>query len=149
MMKLRHLHEDTTALTLYHGTLKSAVPNILEQGLNPSSGWGGAGTEGVYLAGSIDSAKYWALFAYAREQEIDFELTDRLLKLEARTMRNIAILEVRIPQDQLANLQADMEQAEDVQYEGDPEDWRASLEQIGDVMYRGTIPPSWISEVRM
>ena len=58
----------------------------------------------------------------------------------------IVILEVRIPDPYLQNLKADMEQAEDYQFDGEADDWKLSLEQIGDVMYEGSIPASWIRE---
>jgi hypothetical protein len=38
-----------------------------------------------------------------------------------------------------------MEQAEDYQYDGEEDDWQASLDQIGDVRFDGPVPASWIT----
>ncbi len=157
MMRLSHISLSENALpevVLYHGTLKSSVRPILQKGLQSTSGWGGANTEGVYLSGSIDGAAYWALYAYAREHESDMDVPPSEEEWKAlireRSKRHIAVLEIRVPPEYQQHLRADMEQAEDVQYTGTDEDWQEALKQIGDVRYTGgTIPPQWISEVRM
>lgn len=131
-------------IKLYHGTLKKNLKNIMSEGLVPSAGWGGAGTEGVYLSQSIDGADYWAVFAFAIDRDIDMEYE----RIRNKAQKHIAILEISIPEDKIENLRADMEQAEDFHFEGDPTDWQASLEQMGDAMYDGTIPPSWIKIIQ-
>lgn len=62
-------------------------------------------------------------------------------------LEELALLEVRIPEDELANLKADMEQAEDYQFDGEEDDWQAALEQIGDVRFDKKIPASWLKVV--
>jgi hypothetical protein len=136
---------DGGAITLYHGTLSKNLKSILKNGLEPSPGWGGAGTHGVYLSGSVEGAKYWAVFAYARDKDEDFEMR----KTEPKASKHISILSVVIPPEFLGNLRADMEQAEDVGFEGSAEDWQESLKLIGDAMYVSKIPPDWISRVGM
>jgi len=54
---------------------------------------------------------------------------------------------VKVPGIALRHLRADLEQAEDVGFDGAPEDWQASLNEIGDVMYAGPVPGEWIKEV--
>jgi hypothetical protein len=134
-----------SSVTLYHGTLRKNLKAIMTHGLTESSGWGGAGTSGVYLSSTKEGALYWAKMAYMREIEEEMELArfDRRYGKNANQL--LAVLTVTIPPEALQNLQADMEQAEDVEYDGDPADWQASLDQIGDARFQGRVPPEWIS----
>ena len=134
---------DLSDVTLYHGTLRKNVAKILKNGLNVSSGWGGAGTEGVFLSGSKEGALYWAKLAYQQEHELRMEVS----KFDPANLPELAILKVVVPKNKTDLLKADMEQAEDVGFDGDESDWRASLEQIGDVRYDERIPPAWISKI--
>ena len=142
---LEYLLEDNETVTLYHGTLKENVPSILSGGLKVSSGWGGAGTEGVYLSKTPSGAEYWAKIAYmsANEEGYEPEKFDR--KYGDKKQDLISILRIVIPAAEMDNLRADMEQAEDYGFKGESEDWRESLNVIGDVMYDGDIPSSWIT----
>ena len=47
-------------MLLYHGTLKDYLPSIQSSGLRKGVGWGGHGSEGVFLATSKEGAMYWA-----------------------------------------------------------------------------------------
>lgn len=142
---LEYLLEDNETVTLYHGTLKENVPSILSGGLKVSSGWGGAGTEGVYLSKTPSGAEYWAKIAYMskNEESLEPEKFDR--KYGDKKQDLISILRIVIPTSEMDNLRADMEQAEDYGFEGESEDWQQSLDVIGDVMYAGDIPSTWIS----
>lgn len=146
-MTSRYSH-DTPSRRFYHGTLVSALPSILKNGLKVSSGWGGAGTEGVYLSGSVGGAKYWAKLAYQREHDDRLEADRFDRKFPGKKAdKVIAVLAIDIPEKFLKNLRADMEQAEDVGFEGDESDWEASLVEIGDVRYIGPVPPTWIEKL--
>ena len=142
---LEYLLEDNETVTLYHGTLKENVPSILSGGLKVSSGWGGAGTEGVYLSKTPSGAEYWAKIAYMskNEESLEPEKFDR--KYGDKKQDLISILRIVIPTAEMDNLRADMEQAEDYGFEGESEDWQQSLDVIGDVMYAGDIPSNWIT----
>lgn len=131
-------------VVLYHGTLRDRVPAILDRGIDVGEGWGGAGTSGVFLSGSRDGALYWAKMAFLREKGEKLEAARFDRKWGARQDDLLAVLEVRIPACQLARLKADMEQAEDVGFEGDEDDWRASLREIGDVRFDGPVPAAWV-----
>ena len=138
---------DMSSVVLYHGTLRSNLEDILSNGLSVHEGWGGAGTSGVYLTKSIDGALYWAKLAYMREIEEDLEAHKFDRKYGKKINDLLVVLKVTIPADKVDNLRADMEQAEDYGFEGDPEDWRGSLDVIGDVMYSGVVPSEWIQVV--
>lgn len=146
-MKLSKIlfEEQEQPVVLYHGTLRSRLASIMSEGLRSGSGWGGAGTHGVYLSGSPAGALYWAKIAYMSEQEeaMEPERFDR--KYGKDVDKLLVVLEVKIPKEATKNLRADMEQAEDYGFEGDAEDWQAGLAEIGDVMYDGDIPSSWIT----
>ena len=135
-------------VTLYHGTFSSNVPSILENGLEPGEGWGGAGTSGVFLSSRPEGALYWAKLAYQRSKGglLEADRFDRQFSL-GQAQQVISVLKVVIPAEATGSLRADMEQAEDASFEGGAGDWEASLERIGDVVYKGTIPASWISPV--
>ncbi len=137
------------SITFWHGTQRKKLAKVLESGLEPSEGWGGAGTFGVYLAGSPESALYWAKTAFmlAKGEKLDVGRFD--FKYGDRVDELLAIVSVTIPPEAITNLRADMEQAEDVGFEGDPDDWEASLDEIGDVMYDGKIPAKWVREVEL
>lgn len=137
------------SITFWHGTPRKKLAAVLRSGLTPSEGWGGAGTFGVYLAGSPEGALYWAKIAFqlAAGEKMEVERFDR--KYGDRVGELLAVVSVTIPPEAIANLRADMEQAEDVGFEGEPEDWEASLEEIGDVMYDGEIPADWVREVEL
>lgn len=142
---LEYLMEDNDSVILYHGTLKENVPLILSGGLKKHSGWGDAGTEGVYLSKTRSGAEYWAKIAYmsANEEGYEPEIFDR--KYGDKKEDLISILRIVIPASETKNLKADMEQAEEYGFEGESEDWQQSLDVIGDVMYAGVIPSNWIS----
>lgn len=132
---------------LFHGTLKEHLPVILEQGISQGEGWGGAGTSGAFLSKTQGGALYWAKMAYQREHGG---------KLEAYSFNRdhgrgaddlLAVLAVQIPDAQINRLKADEEQFEDVHADFPADDWRQSLEKIGDVRFEGEIPREWIVEV--
>jgi hypothetical protein len=132
---------------LFHGTLVQHVPAILEHGIERGEGWGGAGTSGAFLSGSLEGALYWAKIAYQREhgEKVEPERFDRVHGHEADQL--IAVVAVQVPDDQVDRLRADEEQFEDVGADFPPDDWRQSLEKIGDVRFDGELPPEWIVEV--
>jgi len=133
----------TYYITLYHGTLKARLPEIEKYGLQPTEGWGGAGTVGVFLSKDRAGAKYWAKLAFLLEA--GEKLEERIFDRKYQTFKNeLVLLKVMIPVANQSQLKADMEQAEDVYYEGNEDDWQRSLEEIGDVRFDGTIPPEWI-----
>lgn len=139
---------------LYHGTPKANVPGILKRGIRLCEGWGGAGTSGVYLSGTIDGAIYWAKVAWLRDHHHDVD-TERFERYCPQADKCIAVLKVTIPPSHVCCLRADMEQYEDVQLPpeyNDPKqfekDWQASLRYIRDVRFTGKIPPEWIEEVK-
>jgi hypothetical protein len=133
-------------LVLYHGTTVDRLPTIIEKGIETSEGWAGAATEGVYMSTHDDSAIFWAKWRLMRDLEwnkIEESRFDRILG--ERGLRALVVLEVRIPKEAQGRLRADMEQAEDFQFEGEPEDWeRALTENGGELMFEGPVPPEWI-----
>jgi hypothetical protein len=131
------------AVTLYHGTLREYLDPILRGGIEVGEGWGGAGTSGVFLSKTVDGAVYWAKMGYQREHEERMEIS----KFDPANLKELAVVKVSVPADKTENLRADMEQADDVGFEGDETDWQASLKEIGDVRYDGEVPASWVSEV--
>lgn len=141
-----HPHAER-ATVFYHGAPRKALASILKKGLEPSEGWGGAGTFGVYLAGTPEGALYWAKLAWQRAHDEKMEASRFDRKYGDRVGELLAVVEVRIPPEAIKNLKADMEQAEDVGFEGDASDWEASLKEIGDVMYDGSVPAAWVREV--
>lgn len=132
---------------LFHGTLAHHINDILENGITMGEGWGGAGTEGVFLSGTPEGALYWAKMAYQRANDGKLEAYsfDRDHGREAD--RLIAVVAVQIPKAHSKHLMADEEQFEDVGADFEPDDWRQSLEKIGDVRFNGMIPPEWLREV--
>jgi hypothetical protein len=130
------------APVLYHGTTTEALPSILSGGLKVVPGWGGAGTEGVYLSNSKTGALMWAMSSLLSKTG---EGGDPSRFFRKHSLDELALVEVRIPESELENLKADMEQAEDYQYDGEEDDWQASLDQIGDVRFDGPVPASWIT----
>ena len=128
-------------IVLYHGTLRKNLDSIKKKGIEVNEGWGGYGVSGVFLSKHKESALYWAKLAYMikKGEEMDREKFDRKYKEDV-----LAILEIKIPWDKTHNLKADMEQAEEYAFEGEPEDWKESLDIIGDVVYTNVIPPEWI-----
>lgn len=140
---------EDSSVTLYHGTLRRKLPKILRRGLQPSEGWGGANTFGVFLSGTPEGALYWAKLAHQRDKDEKLEVGRFDRAYGDRAAELLAIVEVTIPPAEIGQLKADMEQAEDVGFEGDRDDWEASLEEIGDVMFDGQVPASWVREVPM
>jgi hypothetical protein len=134
-------------VTLFHGTLTRHLPEILSNGISEGEGWGGAGTSGTFLSGSIEGALYWAKMAYQREtgEKMEAHRFDRDHGHHADEL--IAVLVVEIPKVEEGRLKADEEQFEDVGADFDPSDWRRSLKEIGDVRFEGPIPREWIQEV--
>jgi hypothetical protein len=132
---------------LFHGTLLEHVPAILRDGIERGEGWGGAGTSGAFLSGTLEGALYWAKMAYQREhgEKLEAHSFDRDRGHEID--RLLAVLAVQIPNDQAELLRADEEQFEDVHADFPPEDWRQSLKVIGDVRFDGEVLPEWIVEV--
>jgi hypothetical protein len=140
--------KDHTVPALYHGTLLENVPAILERGIERGEGWGGAGTSGAFLSKTPQGALYWAKIAYQRDRNERMEILhfDRDHGYEIDKL--LAILVVQIPDDQAGLLRADEEQFEDVGADFPAEDWRQSLEKIGDVRFEGEIPPAWVVDVK-
>jgi|APSaa5957512622_1039677.scaffolds.fasta_scaffold00148_53 hypothetical protein len=132
-------------VVLYHGTTIDRLDDILEHGLRPHPGRGWEETEGVYLSGSIGSARYWSMSRLALDMDLKGEA--HRYEREHPDMPHVVILKVTIPAEGRVNLRADMEQAEDVGFEGGPMGWQQSLTEIGDVMYDGPIPSSWIEVI--
>lgn len=145
LKSIERLLEGGGSVVLYHGTTRKHLAKIMRQGLKASGGYGGAGTFGTYLSGSKDGALYWAKKAFMLDngEKGEIERFDR--KYGKRQDELLAILQVNIPASAIDKLRADMEQAEDVGFEGGPENWQVSLEQIGDVMFDGNIPASWLT----
>lgn len=134
---------------LYHDTLKRHLKKIERYGgIKTTTGWGGANTVGVFLSGTFDAALLWAKIAYMVQTRDEFNpgKFDRIFPGD-KAWSKIAILEVRIPDQYESLLFADMEQAEDVGFEGDERDWRLSLKEIGDVRFDSPIPISWITQI--
>lgn len=135
---------ETQVPVLYHGTLVEYLPLISRNGLYETEGWGGAGTKGVFLSGSPQGALYWAKMAYqrARGEKLEAHSFDRDHGADADSL--LAVIEVRVPGEYAEVLKADEEQFEDVGADFPPDDWRQSLEKIGDVRFAGRIPPGWL-----
>jgi hypothetical protein len=131
---------------LYHGTLRSSLPGILKKGIEVGEGWGGAGTNGVYLSASPEGALYWAKLQHQKinDEKLEIDRFDRS-HTSRDTDRLLAIVEVTIPAEKLDDLKADMEQAEDVGFDGSEDDWQASLDEIGDTRFDGHVPPEWVN----
>lgn len=129
---------------LYHGTLVEHLPEISRKGLEETEGWGGAGTRGVFLSGTPQGALYWAKMAYQRANggKLEVHSFDRDHGAQADSL--LAVIEVRIPAEYADVLKADEEQFEDVGADFPPDDWRQSLEKIGDVRFAGAIPARWL-----
>lgn len=130
------------APVLYHGTSREAADSIARQGILPSEGWGGAGTEGVYLSSSKTGALMWAMSSLLSKKDEGGDPSKFFAR--GHSADELVLLEVRIPDNRLSDLKADMEQAEDYQYDGTEDDWEASLDQIGDVRFDGPIPAAWV-----
>jgi hypothetical protein len=130
--------------TLYHGTLVENLPQIYAQGIEQGEGWGGAGTTGVFLSGTPQGALYWAKMAHQRAtgEKMEEHRFDRDHGHHADEL--IAVLAVEIPDDRTDDLKADLEQFEDVLVDFSPDDWKQSLEKIGDVRFNGPIPSDWV-----
>lgn len=139
---------NTGSVVLFHGTPRSKLKEILKTGLEPSPGWV-TGAEGVYLSKTRDGALYWAKLAFmaAREETLEIARFDRRYGKDVEKL--LAIVSVTIPESGLVHLRADMEQAEDVGFEGEAGDWTASLDEIGDAMFVERVPAAWISEVEL
>jgi len=134
---------------LYHGTLKEHIKEIEKfGGIKETQGWGGAGTFGVFLSGTYDAALLWAKIAYMVQIHNEFNpfKFDRLFPSDA-AWDQIVVLEVKIPKKFESLLRVDLEQAEDVGFEGNEYDWRASLKQIGDVRFAAPVPISWLKQI--
>lgn len=129
---------------LYHGTLTQNLPAIQKDGLQMSEGWGGYGMIGVFLSATTEGAEYWAKLAYQRETGGKPEVFRFDRQYGPQQADLLTILRVTIPAEQTHLLKADMEQAEDVGFEGELEDWQDSLSEIGDVVYTETVPPEWV-----
>lgn len=138
---------EADGVVLYHGTLVKNLPEIQRSGLQTSEGWGGYGMEGVFLSGTPEGAEYWAKLTYQRGagEKLEVDRFDR--KFGAQQGDLLVVLKVTIPAENTQRLQADMEQAEDVGFEGDVEDWQDSLAEIGDVVYPDIVPPEWIEKI--
>jgi len=134
-------------VTLFHGTLTQHLPEILANGISEGEGWGGAGTRGTFLSGSIQGALYWAKIAYQRDagEKMEIDRFDRDHGHHADEL--IAVLVVDVPESETSRLKADEEQFEDVGADFDPADWQRSLKEIGDVRFEGPIPKEWVQEV--
>jgi hypothetical protein len=132
---------------LYHGTLSENIPAILRQGLMPGSGWGGAGSHGVFLSGTPEGALYWAKIAYQRLFTEKFEIHsfDRLHGHEVGDL--LAIVVVDVPDSAVHRLKADVEQFEDVGARFSTDDWEESLRVIGDVRFDGHVPAAWVRDI--
>jgi len=135
-------------MLLYHGTLKDYLPSIQSSGLRKGVGWGGHGSEGVFLATTKDVALHWAKIAAIHgynedsEESLDDDEYDRL----PSEWKRAAVVEVRIPESDAQKLLPDVEQAEDFGF--DPED--VTLEEslgYGAAMYPGNVPPEWVSSL--
>lgn len=132
---------------LYHGTLVKYVPEILEKGIEEAEGWGGASTVGAFLSGTPQGALYWAKMKHQmmNDERVEVHIFDRDHGHEADNL--LAVLLVEVPSSEEYRLKADQEQFEDVMADFSPNDWRQSLEKIGDVRFDGSIPPGWIRGV--
>jgi len=128
------------SLILYHGTLAENLPAIQRYGLRPSPGWV-VGNQGVFLSASRKGALYWAKMNFLAKMGEKLEPS----RFERKFSRDsLAIVKVTIPAQYLKNLRADMEQAEDYGEEIDENDWQGALKIMGDVLYKGAIPPEWV-----
>ena len=135
-------------MLLYHGTLKDYLPSIQSSGLRKGVGWGGHGSEGVFLATSKEGAMYWAKIGavHAHNEDSEESLDDDEYDRLPAEWKRAAGVEVRIPDRAAGKLLPDVEQAEDFGF--DPED--VTLEDslgYGAVMYPGDIPPEWVSSL--
>jgi len=132
------------SITLYHGTLTESLQPILKNGLNPSPGWV-FGNQGVFLSSSKKGALYWAKMGFLARMGEKLDPS----RFERKYNRNLlTVIKVRIPGTHLKNLRADMEQSEDFEVEIEENDWKEALRVMGDVLYKGTIPPEWITIAR-
>jgi hypothetical protein len=69
--------EKLAQTVLFHGTLKSQVPEILREGLLPGEGCAGAGVCGVFLSNSMDGALHWAKYRFMTDRGEDSDRFDR------------------------------------------------------------------------
>ena len=135
--------QPTGEVVLYHGTYQDFVPSILKSGLTAAAGWGGANTHGVFLSGTVEGGRSWGRYAAATEMGMSGD-AERYTQ-QYPDLPHVRVFRVVIPANKVKNLRADMEQAEEYDYGGKSTDWQASLLIIGDVMYKGEIPASWVS----
>jgi hypothetical protein len=133
-------------LVLHHGTTVDRLPGVLKRGIKVGEGWAGASTEGVYLSRHDDSALMWAKTRLMRDlgwDKIEESRFDRILGEDG--LRVLVVLEVHVPKEAEGLLRADMEQAEDFQFEGEAEDWERAYDEMGgELMLNGPVPPEWI-----
>ena len=142
-----------SSVVLYHGTTRDRLAKIKVQGLVPTKGWV-QGTSGVFLTKNKDTALYWAKLRYmgdlyneGENVRVDDNHFDK--RFGNKIDKLLAVLQVTIPKENVDNLSADMEQAEDVGFTGEDKNWELSLKEIGDVRYNGKIQPSWIKVTKM
>lgn len=147
MTALKHSKSSSakTIPILYHGTQRKYIDSIMKDGIRTTEGRGGAGTSGVYLSATPQGALYWAKDNFVMDHPEIKEISrlDRHYTSE-ELEEMFVVLKVKIPANKTSFLKADMEQAEDVGFEGSDKDWESSLEQIGDVVFEEKIPSAWI-----
>ena len=111
-------------LTLYHGTLRDAVPSILRTGLRAGQGWGGAEKPGVFLCASQETALYWAKMSLLKKLGRPQDPSEFLDLDEDQ----LAVLEVTVPSEEVTNVVPRQK----------------SFNLPGDSQYVGSVPPQWI-----
>lgn len=141
---LAHHAKPLTRLTLYHGTSSYRAEEILKQGLIPVERSQRIWTkthkqtpvhraESIYLTASLDQAQFYANKAVnvdkRRSKHDEGEIVPVILTctLGTKDMEKLVA-----DDDHIAN------------NGGSPEDWRASLSGMGQVAYKGSLPPSRI-----
>lgn len=139
-----------TRLTLYHGTSSYRAEEIEKSGLNAVNKSDRIWTrthkstpehraEAIYLTASKDQAEYYAKKAVSVDQRRrNFDSSGRVEPV---------ILTVTLGTNDMSKLVADDDHLT-VHQDASLEDWRDSLGRMGQVAYKGSLPPSRIRRVK-
>jgi hypothetical protein len=115
--------------TYYHGTLREFVPSILRTGIRAGHGWGGAARPGVFLSASPEAALYWSKMSLLKK----LGLPQKESNFDALDESELVILRVDVPPEGMESVVPR----------------RTPFSRPGDMQHEGSVPPEWITLLRM